>query len=69
MEQSPGFMQMIADKLRQYTGLTGATDPSVAGAAQALQQQPSLRETQIRAAEAGMSLEDYLRLQGQPPIR
>jgi len=69
MEQSPGFMQMIADKLRQYTGLGGTTDPSVAGAAQTLQQQPGLREMQIRAAEAGMSLEDYMRLQGQQPLR
>jgi hypothetical protein len=64
-QQSPGFMTAVADYLRRKTGLTGTTDPSAAGAAQTLQQQPGLREMQIRAAEAGLPLEEYIRVQQQ----
>lgn len=68
-QQSPGFMQRVADALRRYTGFGGATvDPSVAGAMRNLQQQPNLREMQIRAAEAGLPLEEYIRLQQQGQI-
>jgi len=67
-QQSPGFTQRIANALRQYTGLGGAADPSVAGAAQTLQQQPGIREMQIRAAEAGLPVEEYVRLQQQGQI-
>ncbi|MEN6407886.1 MAG: hypothetical protein ABFC77_15640 [Thermoguttaceae bacterium] len=64
-QQSPGFMQRVADALRRYTGMGGTTDLSAAAAAQTLQQQPGLREMQIRAAEAGMPVEEYVRLQQQ----
>jgi hypothetical protein len=68
-QQSPGFMRRIADALRNYTGLGGTADPSAAGAAQTLQQMPGLREMQIRAAEAGLPLEEYVRIQQQAPVR
>jgi hypothetical protein len=64
-QQDPGVIQAIANYLRRKTGMTGTTDPSVAGAAQNLQQQPGLREMQIRAAEAQVPLEEYVRLQQQ----
>lgn len=68
-QQSPGFMQRVADALRNYTGFGGATaDPSAAGAMRTIQQQPNLREMQIRAAEAGLPLEEYIRLQQQGQI-
>jgi len=62
-QQDPGVMQVITDYLRRRTGMTGRQDPSVAGAAQNLQQQPGLREMQIRAAEAQVPLEEYVRVQ------
>ncbi len=69
-QQSPGFMRRVADALRRYTGLGGTTDPSAAGAMRTLEQQPGLREMQIRAAEAGLPLEEYMRLQQQnAPLR
>jgi hypothetical protein len=64
-QQDPGVMKTIVDYLRRRTGMTGTTDPSVAGAAQTLRQQPGLREMQIRAEEAGLPLEEYVRLQQQ----
>jgi hypothetical protein len=64
-QQDPGVMKTIVDYLRRRTGMTGTADPSVAGAAQTLQQQPGLREMQIRAAEAGLPLEEYVRVQQQ----
>jgi hypothetical protein len=64
-QQDPGIIAAIIRRLRGSTGLTGTTDPSAAGAAQTLQQLPGLREMQIRAAEAGMPVEEYIRLQQQ----
>ncbi len=64
-QQDPGVMQAIINRLRNATGMTGTTDPSAAGAARNLQQLPGLREMQIRAAEAGMPVEEYIRLQQQ----
>jgi hypothetical protein len=58
-QQSPGFMTAVADYLRRKTGLGGNTDPSVAGAVQTLQQLPQDRALQIKAAEMGMTPEQY----------
>ena len=58
-QQSPGRIQALINALRQYTGLTGTTDPSAAGAARTLQQLPMDRAMQIRAAEMGMTPEQY----------
>jgi hypothetical protein len=64
-QQDPGVRAAIIRRLREITGMTGTADPSVAGAAQNLQQQPGLREMQLRAAEAQMPLEEYIRVQQQ----
>jgi hypothetical protein len=64
-QQDPSVVRAIINRLRNFTGLTGQQDPSVAGAAQNLQQQPGLREMQIRAAEAGLPLDEYMRVQQQ----
>ena len=65
--QSPGFIEALVRKLREYTGMAGNTDPSVAGAAQTLQQLPQNRAMQIRAAEAGMTPEQYQQMLMQQP--
>lgn len=58
-QNSPGFIRALIEKLRESTGLTGTADPSVAGAAQTLQQVPQQREMQLKAAEMGMTPEQY----------
>jgi hypothetical protein len=58
-QQSPGFVQALIEKLRGRTGMTGTTDPSAAGAYRTLQQVPQDRDLQIRAAEMGMTPEQY----------
>jgi hypothetical protein len=53
-QQSPGFMEAIADRLRRFTGLTGTADPSAAGAMRKVAQEiPGYREYAIRAQEQG----------------
>ena len=53
-QQSPGFMEAIADRLRRFTGLTGTADPSAAGAMRTVAQEiPGYREYAIRAQEQG----------------
>lgn len=64
-QQDPGIIAAIIRRLRGSTGLQGQQDLSAAGAAQTLQQQPGLREMQIRAAESGVPVEEYIRLQQQ----
>lgn len=67
-QQSPGFVQALIDRLRGTTGMTGTNDISAAGAARTLQQVPQDRALQIRAAEAGVPVEQYLQmLQQQSP--
>jgi hypothetical protein len=58
-QQSPGFIEALIQRLRGSTGLTGTTDPSAAGAAQTLRQIPQDRAMQIKAAEMGMTPEQY----------
>lgn len=58
-QQSPGFIEALIQRLRGSTGLTGTADPSVAGAARTLQQLPQDRAMQIKAAEMGMTPEQY----------
>lgn len=64
-QQDPGVSAAIVNYLRRITGLGGRADPSVAGAAQNLRQAPNMREMQIRAAEAGLPVEEYIRVQQQ----
>lgn len=67
-QQSPGFIEALIQRLRGSTGLTGTADPSASGAARTLQQLPQDRALQIKAAEAGMPVEQYLQmLQQQGP--
>lgn len=58
-QQSPGFIEALIQRLRGSTGLTGNADPSVAAAARTLQQLPQDRAMQIKAAEMGMTPEQY----------
>lgn len=58
-QQSPGFIEALIQRLRDSTGLTGTADPSAAGAARTLQQLPQDRAMQIKAAEMGMTPEQY----------
>ena len=58
-QQSPGFIEAMIRRLRGSTGLTGTVDPSAAAAARTLQQLPQDRAMQIRAAEMGMTPEQY----------
>ena len=67
-QQSPGFIEAMIQRLRGTTGMTGTVDPSAAAAVRTLQQVPQGRDLQIRAAEAGMPVEQYLQmLQQQGP--
>ena len=53
-QQSPGFMEALADRLRNFTGMTGTADPSAAGAMRAVAQEiPGYREYAIRMQEQG----------------
>ena len=68
-QQSPGFVEALIRRLRDYTGLAGQQDPSVAGAANTLQQLPQQRAMQIKAAEQGMSPEEYQMMLQQQNLR
>ena len=68
-QQSPGFIEALIRRLRESTGLTGQQDPSAAGAAQALRQAPQQRDMQIRAAEQGMTPEQYQMMLQQQNLR
>jgi hypothetical protein len=68
-QQSPGFMTAVADYLRRKTGMGGTTDPSVAGAVQNLQQAPQQTALQLKAAEMGMTPEQYQQMLLQQGLR